>query len=160
MLELGFLNPLSLAIKQISYSIKLYSSIYNSTLNHKIMETNQQSSEIIEASSLLELAEVLGFIETQKMKGLQAQIINGLRDGNPISNIAHKYDLEALDNGLIKGCKGDIALMIMKALMFKVAQKNEWFKCEVAAAIDYANNASASYPQFEEIKEAIKRLTE
>jgi len=124
------------------------------------MKTAIESLEIAEASSLAELAETLGFVETSAMRKSKAAVIKLMREGGDCTKDYREYEEGAESQGFLAEPEGQISLMIMKALIFQEAGDNEGFAEEIRDAKTYASNASTSYPErFNTIEEAIRRLT-
>lgn len=124
------------------------------------MKTNIESLEIVEVSSLTELTEALGFVETSDMRESKTKIIRLIRDGGNCADDYRKYEEGAENQGFLAEPEGQISLMVMKALIFQESGDNESFAEEIRGAITYASNASTTYPEkFRNIEKTIRRLT-
>jgi hypothetical protein len=112
---------------------------------------------ISEAYSLNELVEILGFIETPPMIYLHKEIVKKLQEKDAVIKeytMYQKYAEILIDNYKDKAYqKGQIGLIIQKALMFYEAGQYDAFKSELADADDYAYK---NY--FDDIVASLKRL--
>ena len=123
------------------------------------MERHDRSPEISEASSLIELAEAMGFVETQDMRELRSEIIRLMSDGGDFLHKYREYDELAESGGLLAEAEGQIALMIMKALIFHSSGDTQAFEEEIRDTILYISGASNSYPErFKNIEDVVWRL--
>lgn len=123
------------------------------------MTIDNESSEIIGVSSFLELAEALGFVETPEMQRLRAAITESIRMETDHMPYYQGYEEAAKKAGLLAKPEGQVAMIIMKAIIYQESGDNEAFLEEIEAAIQYASGASISFPEiFNDIEEAILRL--
>ena len=125
-------------------------------MENKIFE---QSSEILEVSSLTELAGSLGIIETEKMADLRDEIIESIKDGSEYKDAYMRYEEFAIEKiNQFQGeayAKAQIGLIIIKASMFYKGGDLSNYKEQRNDALEYASNIG-----YDDIIEAICKITD
>jgi len=127
------------------------------------METYKGPPEISEVSSLAELAEAMGLVETPRMQELRSRIILAIKDGgNCMADYLAYEDLFALEEiegqDNVRYLTGLLHLMIMKASMYQDAQDINAFKEEFEHALQFATQSADQYPEpFTKIVDALKK---
>lgn len=124
-------------------------------------EIDPRNPEIAEVGSLLELAEALGFIETPEMRELRTEIVRRMAQSESFIEEYLRYEELAYQLDRLAEAEGQIALMVMKAQMFKESGDEMAFNEEMNDIICYASHAADRYPErFKDIVTAIERLKE
>ena len=124
-------------------------------MENKIFE---ESSEILEASLLAELADNLGVIETEKMTNLRSEIVKSIKDGSEYKDAYIQYEDLAIEKiNQLQGesyIKAQIGLIIMKASMFYRGGDLSNYKEQINDALEYASSMG-----YNDIAEMLDNIT-
>ncbi len=124
------------------------------------LDTQSELNEIESASSLLALAEALGFVESDEMQRLRGEIKDLLsRGAEACANAWGEYEVAAERAHLTDTDEGRIGLMLMKALMYQESGLKDAYEEEIEDTLNCAEGLSTSFPErFQPIVEVIRRL--